>query len=126
MTIGIFIAELLKANTALMLLVPETSIYPYVINENTPLPAIIYTVNSLDSEYNKDGWVADDCSFSVVSFSADYASLQNIVTQVREALELKKGTNTHRITLVGQSEGYNITENVFLNKLTFSVRIFDY
>jgi hypothetical protein len=126
MTIGISIKALLDANASLLALVPSTRIFPYVANENTPLPLIIYTVNDLDPGYDKDGWVGDDCDFSVVSFSEDYATLQLIATQVRAALELQNTTKTQRIILTGQQEGYNINEGVFLNRLNFSVRIFEY
>ena len=128
--IGKVITQLLKASDPLKALVPELSWYPYVANEDTPLPLIIYTINDLDPEYNKDGWVADDCVFSIVTFSEDYANIQEIVAQVRKALELKKGIygtiNIHRIELTGQDEGFNIAEGVFLNRLTFSVRIRGY
>jgi hypothetical protein len=122
--IGIEIATLLKANHALLALVDTDSIFPYVANEDTPLPLIIYTIDSLEPEYDKEDWDKDIYTFSVVSFSEDYATLQLIAAQVRIALELQHGTNTERILLTGQSEGYNITENVFLNKLSFSVIIF--
>lgn len=128
--IGKLITSLLTANTALIELVPKTSVYPYVINENTLLPAIIYTIDSLETGYDKDGWVGDICTFSVVSFSDNYSALQNIVLQVRSSLELVKGTiegiTIDRIELEGLTEGYSIAENCFLNKLTFSARITQY
>lgn len=121
--IGKVIATLLKENTALIALVPEANIYPYVMNENTQLPAIIYTVDNLDTVYDKDGWCQDEWRFSVISFCENYSLLQNIVEQIRAALELKRGTdegiNYKQIYLTGQSEGYNISEDVFMNKLTF-------
>jgi hypothetical protein len=121
--IGKAIATLLKENTALIALVPEVNIYPYVINENTQLPAIIYTVDNLDTVYDKDGWCQDDWRFSVISFSDNYSTLQNIVEQIRLSLELKRGIEEgiyfKQIYLTGQSEGYNISEDVFMNKLTF-------
>jgi len=123
--IGILIADLLKANDDLIALVPEISIFPYVANENTPLPLIVYTIDSLNPEYNKDGWIGDICNFSVISISDNYANLQLIVKQIREALELKKGIYTRRIILTGLQE-YNIAENMFMNKLNLSVNIFDY
>ena len=126
MTIGITIASLLKANASLLTLVNTNNIFPYVANENTTLPLIIYTVDSLEPEYDKDCWVGDICTFSVISFSEDYANLQLIATQVRAALDTKSTTGTNRITLTGQQEGYNITEGVFLNKLTFEVSIVEY
>lgn len=128
--IGKVIKSLLDGNAALNALVPTLNRYPYVLNENTPLPAIIYTVDSILPVYDKQGWIGDECTFSVVSFSDNYASLQSISLQVRVALELKDGTyeaiKIRNIYLTGQSEGYNINENVFLNKLTFSTVILSY
>jgi len=128
--IGKLIYNLLSTNTDLTDLVPSNSMYPYIANENTPLPAIIYTIDSLTSEYDKNGWVNDTCTFSVVSFSDNYSLLQDIVLQVRNSLELMKGIistyTVNRLQLEGLSEGYNITENCFLTKLTFSVQITSY
>jgi hypothetical protein len=126
MTFGITISTLLKANSALLALVPTGNIFPYVANENTALPIIIYTIDSINPEYSKDGWACDDCNFSIISISDDYANLQLIVAQVRAALEIKKTSDTDRITMTGQDEGYNITESVFMNKLTFNVKIITY
>jgi len=128
--IGKAIVSLLNANEDLLALVASANIYPYVINEDTALPAIVYTIDSLAPEYTKDGWIGDECVFSIVSFSDSFTSLQNIAMEVRKSLELESGVNagitTERIYLTGQSEGYNISENVFLNRLTFSTIITGY
>jgi len=128
--IGKVITSLLKANADLLALISADNIYPYIINEGTLLPAIIYMVDSLVPGYCKDGWVGDEYMFSILSFSDDYAILQQIVDEVRNALELEKGVTEgigyERICLTGQSEGYNITENVFLNRLTFSTVVKSY
>jgi len=128
--IGKVISALLKANAPLLVLVPTGNIYPYVINENTTLPAIVYLIDSIEAEYTKDGWAGDNVTFSIISFEKDYAALQAIVTLVRTALELKSGTTSSitywNILLESMMEGYNIDENVFLNKLTFSTRVESY
>ena len=125
--IGLSIAKLLKAHQALVPgLVLSDSIFPYVANENTPLPIIIYTIDGMDSLYTKDGWVGDEISFSVISLSEDYASLQSIVKEVRNALLMEKDTYTRRFETVGMQEGFSITENVFMNKLSFQVKIDSY
>jgi hypothetical protein len=125
--IGKVIKSLLDANDDLTALVPAARIFPYVINENTPLPAILYTIDNIDPEYNKDGWCGDDYNFSVVTFCNDYSSLQDISYQVRKSLELMRGNegsiNFRPIYLTGQSEGFNIDNDVYLNKLTFNVKI---
>ena len=126
--IGLYIAYLLKQNTSLTALVPAGNIFPYICNENTQLPAIVYRVESLTPEYTKDGWVLDDCTFSVESFHDDYTKLQAVVAQVRTALELKSGTRGDmkiwRILLTGQDEEGYI--DGFSNKLYFQVQIEEY
>lgn len=125
--IGKAIQALLTASADLLALVPEASIFPYVLNENTSLPAIVYTIDEIETEYTKDGWVQDEYIFSVVTLSKNYEILQNIIQEVREALELKSGeyggVTLQKIYLDKFSEGFNITEDVFMNRLTFSVII---
>jgi len=123
--IGKVIANLLTNSTSLTALVSAAKMYPYAINEDTSLPAIIYTVDSISSDYDKDGWVGDEYVFSVTTYDSDYFSLQNVVKQVRLALELKSGTiegiDINKIYLQSLIEGYNFAENVYLNRLTFNV-----
>ena len=87
--------------------------------KKTPLPLIIYTIETLEPEYTKDGWVGDICNFNIYSFCNDYTILQSIVKQIRVALEYQRDSTTSFITLKGQREGYNLNENVFLNELNF-------
>jgi len=128
--IGKVISTLLKANASLLALVDTGSIFPYVINEDTDTPAIVYSVDSITPEYTKDGWTGDVNTFSVISIENDYASLQAIVTQVRAALEWKTGTTENvvywNIMMTSQEEAYNIATDVFVNKLTFEVQVISY
>ena len=128
--IGKVLATLLTGNENLTALVPGAKIFPYIINENTPLPAIIYTVENLDVTYTKEGWAVDEYDFSVSCFSEDYANLQDIVLQVRDALELSVGVYNNiriqRIYVSGQEEGYNLGESVFMNRLSFKVGVTEY
>ena len=128
--IGKVITKLLTDNTDLTDLVPAKRIFPYIINEDTPLPAIVYRVQSLVPEYTKDGWVKDDCVFVVESFDDSYNRLMEISYQVREALEMKKGTEKEtlfgRVTCTDQEEGYFINENVYMNRLLFRCDIMGY
>lgn len=128
--IGKVITKLLTDNTDLTDLVAADKIYPYIINEDTPLPAIVYRVQSMTPEYTKDGWVKDDCVFIVESFDDNYNHLMEIAYQVRDALELKRGTEKEtmfgRIVCTDQEEGYFINENVYMNRLLFRVDIMGY
>jgi flagellar biosynthesis/type III secretory pathway protein FliH len=121
--IGKTITDLLKANAALLELVPSGNIFPYVANEKTKLPLIVYNIESLDPDYTKDGWAGDYCNFNIISIAVDYSDLQLIVAQVREAIELASGSGYQAIRLTGMAEGYNQDEEAFMNKLSFRIKI---
>jgi hypothetical protein len=124
--IGKVIMNLLQARMALTDLVPVEKIFPYTLNEGTVLPAIVYSVDSVDPVYNKDGFCYDEIKFSVTVLEPIYGQLQAIAYQIRKALELKRGTLStityNPIYLAGQVEGFSITEDVYLNKQTFTVQ----
>jgi hypothetical protein len=123
------INTLLTGGSSLVTLV-GTKIFPYVMNENTELPAIVYTVDSLSPEYTKGGWSGDYIQFSVHSFSKSYTELQNVVDAVRDAVELKEtgysGQEISRITLTSQEEGFDNEAGVFYNKQTYNVKLNNY
>jgi len=122
--IGATIKSLLVANAGLTALVPEASIFPYVANPDTPDPKITYQIDSINPQYDKNGWAGDICNFSVASFSADYANLQLITKQVRLALDIKKSTGILRITATGFQEG--LSEEGFFAKISFQVKVNSY
>ncbi len=128
--IGKLIANRLKASPALLLLVSTNNIYPYVANEGTTAPLIIYVIESLDPVYDKDGWVQDECNFNVITYADNYSDLQDIAKEVRAALELQtgvyEGISVRKIYLRAQSEGYSINEDLFVNRLSFRTIITDY
>jgi len=128
--IGKLINSILTSSTGITTNVAATSIFPYIINENTPLPAITYTINSVTPSYDKDGWNGDMVVFAVVTYCADYAILQSIVSAIREAFELERGVLSGitylPIYLEAMEEGYNISENVYMNRLVFHVLIHGY
>ena len=124
--IGIAITNLLKASEGLMDIVSEDKIFPYAADVDTDLPLVVYTIDSINPKYSKDGWEDDLVDFSVKSYSVDYATLQDITKAVRGALELKTLTGSKRIILTGMTEGFNLSENVFMNRLTFKIEVFNY
>lgn len=128
--IGKTIKSILAGNTALTALVPASRMFPYVMNEGTILPAIIYTVDSLAPDYSKGGWMLDEVNFSVASFADDYSELQTVVSAIRTALELNQtgaGTQSiNRIYLTGMDESFDPEQNVFGNRLNFIVKINKY
>jgi hypothetical protein len=125
--IGKVITTLLKANADLTDIVPGDRIFPYMLNESTPLPGIVYTIEDVTPQYTKDGLHNDVCSFTIVSVSDNYNQLQDIVYQVREAVETEQGeydgVRITRIIMTGQDEAFSINENVFINRLRFSTSI---
>jgi hypothetical protein len=127
--IGKTIKNILTTNHSLTALVPVSGIYPYVINENTTLPAVVYTVDSILPEYNKGGWANDEISFTVFIASKDYSQLQNIIVAVRNALELNStGYSTQEINKIyftSFEEGY-IDMDTFFSRLTFNVIVNKY
>ncbi len=127
--IGREILELLTDNEDLTDLVAEEKMFPYVIEKDTALPAIVYTIESLTPQYTKDGWIKDDCVFTVVAFHGDYEDLQEIAYQIRQSCELKYivAENTMRqIRMTGMDEGFDINENIFVTRLSFSAEIINY
>ncbi len=126
--LGKVITHLLKEHGDLTDLVPGARMFPYIVEEETQLPCLVYEITAIVPEYTKDGWVMDRCTFNVRNFSGKYENLQDIKLQVREALELKKGTfkgvTIQRIQVTGQTfEGYNFFENCYETGFTFSVNI---
>lgn len=128
--IGKTIKSILTTNSALIALVPAVKIYPYVMNEDTQAPCIVFTIDSLEPEYTKSGWADDTITFSVYSYAVNYNSLQTIAKAVRTALELNKtGSGTESINhiyLQGMEEGYVLEADTFFNKLTFRVKTNNY
>lgn len=132
---GQVIKKLLSESAELMELIPTDRIFPYVINEGTPLPAMVYTIDAINPEYSKDGWANDTVSFSLVIFSENYATLQQMITLSRLALDFKFGDigiteeDTIKIGHIyfnGQSEGYSLAEDAFLSRLSFTVNTYNY
>lgn len=123
------INTLLTGGSSLVTLV-GTKIFPYVMNEDTDFPSVVYTVDSLTPEYTKGGWALDNIEFSVHSFSKDYTELQNVAKAVRDAVELKKtgytGQEIGHVYLMGQEEGFDNEAGVYYNKQTYNVKLNNY
>jgi hypothetical protein len=128
--IGKTIKSILTGDSTLIALVPAVRMFPYVMNEDTVLPAIVYTIDSVSPDYNKGGWALDEVMFSVFSFSKDYAQLQSIALAVRGALELSAtgyGTESiGNIYLIAVDEGYDQGADTFFNKQQFTVKTNSY
>ena len=84
--IGKTIKSILTTNSALIAIVPAVKMYPYVMNTDTDLPALVYTIDSVSPTYSKGGWENDLINFTVHAYAKDYTTLQSIVSAVRTAL----------------------------------------
>lgn len=128
--IGATIKSILYNNGTLTSLVPNTKIFPYVMDPDTAMPFMVYTIDSVDSEYSKAGWERDVIEFSVMSFATTYPGLQPIVSAIRSAMEFNRtgyGTQViSNIYLTGFDEGFILETNAFYNKLTFKTEIKTY
>ena len=127
--IGKTVKSLLAGSNTLKALVPVLKMFPYVINEGTELPAIVYTIDSLDAVYNKAGWCNDEISFSVYSASKSYDQLQSIVSAVRGALEYKytgSGSQDINFIYLNSFEEDHDGVDTFYNRLNFKVTVNKY
>jgi hypothetical protein len=128
--IGKVIYSLLSTDATLTSLVPATKIFPYVLNENTDLPAIVYGISEVSPEYTKDGWALDGIDFTVVSISPSYSDLQDIAMAVRRAIEMEVGTvgaiTIQHIHMTGMNETFLQDVNVFTNEMSFNVNVINY
>jgi hypothetical protein len=128
--IGKTIKSILTSNVPLMALVPATKVFPYMANENTAMPAIVYTVDTINPQYTKAGWASDDVTFSVYSSAVDYASLQTIVSAIRTAMEMNNagaGTQNIGMIMLDSFEEDALPDWLgFYNKLTFKTTVKKY
>lgn len=102
-----------------------TKVYPMIAENSTTFPFIIYTRDSLESIYSKDGLIGDVVSISVKVVSATYNEGIDIAQQVRERLNLHNlifyEGNKIDSKLVSATESYE--ENSYIQTLTFSMEI---
>jgi hypothetical protein len=125
--IGVIIGGLLDDSVTLSALVNDR-IYPYAIDEDVALPAIIYKIDSTIPTYTKDGREYDISNISVIAFATSYKTVLDITAGIRQALELYKGgysgsqivINSSRIESI--SEGYDFENNVYTTQTTFEVK----
>jgi len=122
--IGILINSVLKASLPLKALVSD-KIYPYCIEEEDTLPAVVYRVLSITPEYDKSGLVQEENIVEVLSFATTYKNCLDITKEVRTALEFKKGDvegiNIKSCRVQDITETYDFETNVFHTKINFFI-----
>lgn len=123
--IGIAIYSLLSNSVGLTDLV-DSKIYPYAIDEEVLLPAVVYRINSIVPQYNKDEAFQDVSTVELVCFSDNYKQCLLISNQARLSLESYKGV-VDNITIVSSrieniSEGYDFDLNTYYSKILLTIK----
>ena len=120
--IGKAIYTLLSSNTSLTNIVSANKIQPLVLAENTILPAIVYERN-FTTEGNKDSYTSTN-TIDITTLSNYYDESINIALLIEDILSGYEGTasgiNIINSRLIAGDE--TIVEDVFLQKLTFSIK----
>ena len=127
--IGKVITTILTGSSAVTAIV-GTKIFPILMEENTKLPAISYTVNDIDATYAKREWTNDIAHFQVTAFAKSYADTNELVTAIRNAMEMTAGTfGTARINYIyleGYKEEYDLEGDSYQITLNFRTNITEY
>jgi len=127
--IGKTITTILTGDSATTALV-SNRIYPILMEEDTSLPAIIYTVDSIESDYSKTEWANDFVSFQVKMFDKSYSGVNTLASAVRSALERTAGTYSTtiigQILLNGYTEEYDLSGDTYIITLNFRTHVKQY
>lgn len=120
---GKVIYNLLSSNTGLTQTV-GTNIYPLILSEGTPLPAIIYE-RSYTNEYNRDSFISTS-TFDITVLSENYSESINIAEEINNTLNLFQGENNEiNVRMIRNMTGLETyTEGVYIQKLTYEVITF--
>lgn len=123
--VGLVVANLLTASAGLAALVQD-KIYPYAIDEDVDLPAVVYAVKSISPEYDKDCRNKDVNEVEIISFATTYKKCLEINEQVRLATELKSGLiagiQVFSIRVSSITEGLDIDNNIYFSKLGITIK----
>ena len=81
-----YVLKLLKANTALMDLVPYARIYPIDAKQGTTFPFIVINRDSVLSAYSKDGCFEDTVTVTATAVTDRYDMSVSIASEIRNSL----------------------------------------
>lgn len=94
-----------------------TNIYPLILSENTPLPAVIYE-RSYSNDYNRDSFISTS-TFDITVLSENYSESINVADEINDTLNLYSDEQIIIIRNLSGAEAFN--EGVYVQKLTFEV-----
>jgi len=127
--IGKVITSILTNDSAVTAIV-SNRIYPILMEEDTKLPAISYTVSTIDSEYSKTAWANDFVNFEVSMYAKSYSGVNTLASAVRSSLERTGGTYTTtmvgHILMSGYSEEYDLNGDTYVITLNFRTHVKQY
>lgn len=124
LSINKYINKFLTESEAVTELVKVSNIRPLVLAPTT-FPYISFMHGNINSEYTKDGWSEDTTEVVIICVSDDYTQTIDIAEAVRELLENSvykdEDIFISQIRFSGCTEDQ--IENVFVQRLTFNVKV---
>lgn len=124
LSINKYINKILTESDEVTELVSVQNIRPLILAPSV-FPYISFMHSNITSSYTKDGWVEDTTEVTIICVSDDYAQTVDIAEAVRELLEEKQYKDQDifisQIRLLGSTEDQ--IENVFVQRLSFSVKV---
>lgn len=124
LSINKYINKILTESDEVTELVSVQNIRPLILAPSV-FPYISFMHSNITSSYTKDGWVEDTTEVTIICVSDDYAQTVDIAEAVRELLEEKQYKDQDifisQIRLIGSTEDQ--IENVFVQRLSFSVKV---
>lgn len=119
-----YINKFLTESEAVTALVNVSNIRPLVL-QPTEFPYISFMHSNIMSDYTKDGWFEDTTEVVIICVSDDYSQTIDIAQAVRELLEYNayKDDNIYISQILFSGATEDQIENVFVQRLTFQVKV---
>ena len=119
-----YINKFLTESESVTALVNVKNIRPLVLAP-TEFPYISFMHSNIMSDYTKDGWCEDTTEVVIICVSDDYSQTIDIAQAVRELLEYNayKDDNIYISQILFSGATEDQIENVFVQRLTFQVKV---
>lgn len=123
---GQYLLEVLSDNDELIALLGENKIFPLVAKDDTTYPLVIYTRDSVQTQYTKVIGHDNTVSITFRVYSDKYDEALEIANVIRNILERQSITfdDTIHINDIRLSSTYEqFTQDGFLQSLTFTMMV---
>lgn len=101
----------------------DKKIYPLIAPINTTYPFCVYSRESVNPNYCKDGNHEDSVNVCIIACSNDYTESADLANAIRESLECKYGNINNMV--IKQIRVTNVTESfvddAFLQRIYFNI-----